>query len=828
MSKPINITTAVTLNISQFVSGSYASITGQNNPVGQTTANTSSYATVNLTTGSRAVTSAFWKFDCSSIPSNATINSVSCQAGAYVNSTNSNRVATRQINLYSAANSGSTKGTAQTVTNTTNGSVLTIPGGTWTRSQLDNCYVGLYGVRGTNSTGSTYYFRLYGAELTVNYTVNETAYEVNVTNNSTIATVSPTYFSGETGENATLTFTGAQNKSEIVVKDNNVDVTNSLVAGGGGFQYTISNISTDHTIVVTDGNVTKYAVNATSSYAGATVSPSTQQVAQGRSAAVSIDVGHTYEIIVKDNGTVVQVPEPQDSTVIAFGTDSYISTASTYSSLYSNSYPTSNGENSNSASTTYCRPYANTGANAESRLVYSFDCSSIPSNAVIESVSCYVKGRVGSTSYLTTRYAQLYCGDTAKGSRSTTFTASDAVQTISDGGTWTRSELDDIRVAMVVRRGTSNTTTNADFRFHGATLLVTYSVPCTYVINNVQSAHTVTVEEAPYSTITISSSYAGATISASPTKVYNGQNSIITVSVQNIYEVKIKDGNTDITSNFTGTNGTYSYTLQNVQANHSITVEEAPYSTISTSSSYAGATVSANPTKVYNGRSSTITVSVQNLYEINITDNGVNIKNSLVDSNGTYTYTLTNVQTAHTISVTEATYYNLVASSSHDTATISPATMKVYQGQNAVFTINGTVSNLILKDNGIDVTSSISNGTYTITNVTAVHTLTLLNKPADYIRIDGSYRKVGKVFKKIDGVWVEINKTAFDDFVSTNIMMYGGDIRIEEIGSVETVGEIVNISINNNALSTGTYKLVYEDEHREPLDNVDKITEFTI
>ena len=94
MSKTINVQTAVTFNPSAFVSGSYQGITGQTNPVGKPSTNTSNYATVNLTTGSQAKTYVFWAFDCSSIPLDATINSVSCQARAYVSNTYTQRVPT--------------------------------------------------------------------------------------------------------------------------------------------------------------------------------------------------------------------------------------------------------------------------------------------------------------------------------------------------------------------------------------------------------------------------------------------------------------------------------------------------------------------------------------------------------------------------------------------------------------------------------------------------------------------------------------------------------------------------------------------------------------
>ena len=895
MAKQINYSSAVTLTPTGYTNtGTYNFTIDTSNTnrrisnAYNNADNTSSSARLTLASNrsSTRTSTMYLEFDksaVSNIPSNATINSVAANVRYYVNSTTYVSAISIQLHTNTTA-----KGSAVT-TRTTSSAKYAITAGSWTLSELSN--IRLY-ISATHNAGTNpAYLYLYGADVTINYTVNETIYEVNVTNNS-VATVSPTYFSGA-NENCVITFSGIQDKSEIEVRDNNVDVTNSLVEGGGGgntasigtvngasygftldgqyyksqnagrngsaalcrlnmeivtpailtvyyvnyaeatydygiigavdtalstttgssasetctwrgnnnsdnsedersltinipsgshfidfkfskdnysedgndafwfryelsgqgggqsgtFTYTISNISADHTIVVNDGNVTKYTVNASSTYTGATVSPATQQVIEGRSASVDIDVDHLYEIVVKDNGTVVQVSEPQDSTTVAFATDSYIETASTYSSLYSNSYSPTNGENSNSASTTYCRPYANTGANAESRLVYSFDCSSIPRNAIIESVTCNVKGRVGSTTYLTTRYAQLYCGDTAKGSQSTNFTTSESVQTISNSGTWTRDELDDIRVAMIVRRGTSNTTTNTDFRFHGATLLVTYSVPCSYQLANVQSAHTITVEEAPYYNITATSTYNGATATVQ-SKGYATSDVNIAISVANLYEIVVKDNGTDVTSSVTGNNGSYTYTISNVQTAHTVTIEEAPYSTISTSSSYAGATISANPTKVYNGRSSTITVSVSNLYEVKIKDGNTDITNSFTGSNGTYRYTLSNVQTNHTITVEEAPYSTVTINNSYANATVTASPTKVYAGQSTVITIQVTSSDEItISDNGVNVSANLVQAgtgtyTYTINNVNENHTITVVESNRYTLTATSNYNLV--------------------------------------------------------------------------------------
>lgn len=73
---------------------------------------------------------------------------------------------------------------------------------------------------------------------------------------------------------------------------------------------------------------------------------------------------------------------------------------------------------------------------------YSFDLSSIPSNATIESVSCEVKAHEENASR-SAFTLQLYSGSTAKGSATTVSGTSNTIYTL-DTGTWTRAELDSL------------------------------------------------------------------------------------------------------------------------------------------------------------------------------------------------------------------------------------------------------------------------------------------------------------------------------------------------------------------------------------------------
>lgn len=219
---------------------SYASVSNISNAY--TAADSTTYAQINLKTGSKATTYIYLLFDLSSIPANATINSVSCSAKISVSSTSTSYIATKEIQMFTGTTA---KGSATSVTSTSATS-YTLTCGTWTRAELQNARLRLYAVRGTSSTSTSRYYRFYGATLTVTYTWYKNTYTVTVTNNTSIS-VTPATQTIEEGESATVQ---AASKTYASFKDNGTDVTASFVASGSVYKYTLSNLSADHTIVV--------------------------------------------------------------------------------------------------------------------------------------------------------------------------------------------------------------------------------------------------------------------------------------------------------------------------------------------------------------------------------------------------------------------------------------------------------------------------------------------------------------------------------------------------------------------------------------------------
>lgn len=222
MSRIINIDDTISVHPTGVANDhAYASISNQTN--GYNESSNTTYATINLTTGSGATTYIYFTFNFSGIPEGATINSVSCTAKAYINTTNSSRITTRQMQLYSGTTA---KGSATTVSNST--TAATMSAGSWTRNELQNARIRLYGVRGTSNTTSTYYFRFYGATFTVEYSINGTAYTINATSNVSGVTVSPSTQELLKGEDGIITI-NADSLDDVTVLDNDIDVTSELI-----------------------------------------------------------------------------------------------------------------------------------------------------------------------------------------------------------------------------------------------------------------------------------------------------------------------------------------------------------------------------------------------------------------------------------------------------------------------------------------------------------------------------------------------------------------------------------------------------------------------
>lgn len=181
------------------------------------------------------------------------------------------------------------------------------------------------------------------------------------------------------------------------------------------------------------------------------------------------------------------------------------------------------------SSTTYSTIGLTTGSGATSYVTYTFDTSDLPEGATIDSVTCTAKARISSTSYISTATLQLYSGTTPKGSTvSCRSTSTSTVYTLTPG-TWTFSEVSDVRIRMTATRGTSNTSRSASMYFYGANLTINYS------INGIAY------------TIGITSNVDGITVEPATQEIIGGNSATVKIYADSIDDYAVTDNDVDIT-----------------------------------------------------------------------------------------------------------------------------------------------------------------------------------------------------------------------------------------------------------------------------------------
>lgn len=140
-----------------------------------------------------------------------------------------------------------------------------------------------------------------------------------------------------------------------------------------------------------------------------------------------------------------------------------------------------------STSSTYATLSFSKVANDDNYIYYIFDLSDIPSNAVIENITCTYKANISPSSYsqyTTSRYVVLCNGDEEISISKANLTSTASISTITTGAL-AESDFDrsDFRIKLYGRRGSSSTKPDISINFYGADLEVTYIVPGTSPMN---------------------------------------------------------------------------------------------------------------------------------------------------------------------------------------------------------------------------------------------------------------------------------------------------------------------------------------------------------
>ena len=429
----------------------------------------------------------------------------------------------------------------------------------------------------STSTDCYIYYTFSISNIPEDATINSVSCSARISRNSRVSNSNIQLYNGTTAKGSSTTFTSTNtNGASVTITNisstgswsvnelNNIRLRISGRRSNTNYSSYIYFWGCDLTINYTVNGVA-YEITASSNYTGATVSPLSQEVMGGEAASVKIYTDDINSIVVEDNTIDVtenlQYVVPQGGNFSFTGIpSSYDSENSTYEGIYTGT--TDSGLSNQDSNDRIC-VYAHSEAYSISKLVYNFDCSSIPQNATITSVSCVAAAACYSNGqYFDTKILQLYNGNTAKGTGTTiTGNGSTKANHNINGGEWTRSELDDIKIVIYIQRGSD--TTQASVSFWGATLTVNYTIPSDpyyeYTLTNINDDHNIVVSESiyippeedpekTYYSLTISSINATTDPRRGTTRVESGDGQTITITPSDPQVTLILDNGVDVSS----------------------------------------------------------------------------------------------------------------------------------------------------------------------------------------------------------------------------------------------------------------------------------------
>ena len=377
-----------------------------------------------------------------------------------------------------------------------------------------------------------------------------------------------------------------------------------------------------------------------------------------------------------------------------------------------------------------------------------------------------------------------------------------------------------------------------------------------YTISSIKANTTLEVvfEEIPSTTYTLSikatgngsASYDGTSVRGT-TKTFTvveGTNAHITFSPDNGYRIKsVKVGSTDVTSSVNSN----SYTISSIKANTTLEVifEEIPPTTYTLSitatgngsASYDGTSVRST-TKTFTvveGTDAQISFSPDNGYRIKSVKVGSTDMTSSVSSNS---YTISNIRANTTLEVVfeeipPITYTLSIkatgsGSASYDGTTVRGTTKSftVTEGSSAQISFSPDNGYKIknVKVGGSDVTSSVSNNSYTISNIKDNTTLEVEFEVIPATTYTLSITATGNGSASYDGTAVRGETKSFTVVEGTNAQIIfvpdnGYRIKSVKVGSTDVTSSVSsNTYTVSNIKSDTTISVEFEEQETSPDD----------
>lgn len=411
----------------------------------------------------------------------------------------------------------------------------------------------------------------------------------------------------------------------------------------------------------------------------------------------------------------------------------------------SGSYPITNAYVDSSDTSSYVRYSISTSTTGYVYLTY--DTSHIPATATIQSVVAKARLRISNTSRVTNRVCRLYTGTTAKGSNTdfSSTTSGGSVINLSTG-TWTRSELNDLRMRI---GGTGSSSTSSKYIYiYGTDITITYTA----------ESRTVTT--------TLSGS---GTIDPSGTQtMYDGDEYDLTIEPTNASDTVTATRNgSDITSQLTYHSGGDT-NLTNVLGTYSLVSGGFNGSGASYFQGIAGHGHDTSTTTTSNYYSSSNSTNAVFRYDVSFEGipEDATIKSLYMMANG------------HAESTSQSSEYMCVQLKSGSTALSSQYNFKSAGTSNSTQTIQATtlptvaqLENLVVECtlgyyggaiNGVTVflTYEMDSAYYTYsTTISGDMTIAVVigggggDTAKIYVKMNGSWVEATAVYKKVNGTW---------------------------------------------------------------------------
>lgn len=422
----------------------------------------------------------------------------------------------------------------------------------------------------------------------------------------------------------------------------------------------------------------------------------------------------------------------------------------------SSSYPITNAYNNSSDTSNYARYSISTSTTGYVYLTY--DTSDIPTTATIQSVVAKARLRISNTSRVTNRVCQLYTSTTAKGSNTNYSSTSSGGSVITlSTGTWTRSELNDLRMRI---GGTGSSSTSSKYIYiYGTDITITYTA----------ESRTVTT------TLTGS-----GTIEPSGTQtMYDGDE----------YELIIEPTNSSDTVTATK-NGTAITLVQHAGGAQTESNVLGEYTLVSGDFNGSGATYfsgivghghdtsSTTTSNYYSGNSSTIAVFTYDVPFEGIPD----------DATITSLYMLVN---GHAESTSNSSEYMCVQLISGTTELSDELNFKSVGTSNSTQTVTANVTPTVAQLENLKVQCRLGyyggaiNGAtvyleYEVAGVYYTYSTTISgdmtiavtigggsSQPKIFVKINGTWTQYSKIYKKINGSWVEQDSSTWSTLFNT-------------------------------------------------------------